>query len=348
MKRIKPLFFILAVLFAIIIVVPTLLVLPFTTEKNSLVANQNNTQISANNTVEASAASILQEPTLEVAVYRSNTKKIDKIMLEDYVKGVVASEMPAEFELEALKAQALTARTYIVKQMVTNEQISTPEGADVTDTVIHQVYKSPAELKQIWGAADYEWKMARISEAVEATKGQIITYKNEPITASFFSTSNGYTENSEDYWKNSFPYLRSVESPWDTASPKFQNQAVISVPDFEKKLGVKVSDQLVGKVIARTKGNRVAKVDINGKIFEGREVRELLGLKSSDFTWKKQGNQIIITTKGYGHGVGMSQYGANGMATEGKSFEDIITHYYQGTTISNVDPYLKDTIVARK
>lgn len=345
MNRIKPLFFLMATLFAIIILVPTLLVLPFSSEKNTLEAGKNSPHPSPDT---AEAATTLQEPELEVAVYRSKTKKIDKIELEDYVKGVVASEMPAEFELEALKAQALTARTYIVKQMLTKEQISAPAGAVVTDTVIHQVYKSPDELKQAWGAADYAWKMDRIKEAVEATKGQIITYDNAPITASFFSTSNGFTENSEDYWKNPFPYLRSVESPWDEASPKFEDQVVMSIADFEKKLGVKVNDAAIGKITARTKGNRVAKVNINGKTFEGREIRETLSLKSSDFTWKKQGNQVIITTKGYGHGVGMSQYGANGMATEGKNFQDIITHYYQGTAISNVDPYLKDTIVAKK
>lgn len=343
MKPIKPLLFSITLLFAVIIILPTLLVLPFTSGKNTQQANKNESPIS--NIAQNSA---IQEPAVEVAVYRSKSQKIESIPLEEYVKGVVASEMPAEFELEALKAQALTARTYIVKQLLLNEQMSAPEGADVTDTVIHQVYKSPEELRAAWGAVDFEWKMSRISEAVAATKGQIITYNDEPITASFFSTSNGFTENSEDYWKNSFPYLRSVESPWDKSSPKFKDQVVMSVLEFEKKLGVKVNSTSIGEIISRTEGNRVAKASINGKIFTGREIRDKLDLRSSDFSWQKQGNQIIITTKGYGHGVGMSQYGANGMATEGKSFKDIIAYYYQGTTITSIAPYLNDVIVAKK
>ncbi|WP_102348262.1 stage II sporulation protein D [Bacillus sp. Marseille-P3661] len=345
MKRMKPLFIMLTSLFAIIILIPTLLVLPFSKEKNTLEVNNGN-QSQNSQAIETTASP--QQPALEVAVYRSHTKQIDNIPLEEYVKGVVASEMPAEFAIEALKAQSLTARTYIVKQLLNAEKIGTPEGSDVTDTVTHQVYKSPEELKALWGAANYEWKMARITEAVNATKGQIITYEGEPITASFFSTSNGYTENSEDYWKNPFPYLRSVESPWDTESPKFSDRVVMPVAQFEKKLGVKVESPSVGKIVERTAGNRVSKVDINGKSFEGREVREKLDLKSSDFTWKRQGDNIVITTKGYGHGVGMSQYGANGMATEGKSFTDIIAHYYKGTKISSVEPYLQDVIVAKK
>lgn len=344
MSRIKPLVILGSALFAVILLIPTLLVIPFTNEKHTLNPHENSA-------VPASATQqnpTLQEPAIEVAVYRSKTKKIDNIPLEEYVKGVVASEMPAEFELEALKAQALTARTYIVKQLLGNEPISAPEGAVVTDTVMHQVYKSPEELRTAWGAANYEWKMERITEAVGATKGQIITYNNEPITASFFSTSNGFTENSEDYWKNSFPYLRSVESPWDKASPKFKDQVIVSVADFEKKLNVKIKSDTVGEIISRTKGNRVAQVKINDKTFDGREIREKLGLRSSDFTWKKQGTNVVITTKGYGHGVGMSQYGANGMATEGKTFKDIITYYYQGTAISSIDSNIAAAVVAKK
>ncbi|NSL52062.1 stage II sporulation protein D [Calidifontibacillus erzurumensis] len=344
MSRIKPLAILGAVLFAIILLIPTFLVLPFTHEKHAREVSKTDAALGSV-TVENGQ---VEEPAIEVAVYRTKTKKIAKIPLEEYVKGVVASEMPAEFEIEALKAQALTARTYIVKQLLEGEPVGAPKGAVVTDTVIHQVYKSPEELKAAWGAANYDWKMARINEAVEATRGQIITYNNEPITASFFSTSNGYTENSEDYWKNSFPYLRSVESPWDQASPKFINKVTIPIAEFEKKLGVKVTSDKIGEIVARTAGNRVAKVKINDKTFDGREIREKLNLYSSDFTWKKQGDYVVITTKGYGHGVGMSQYGANGMAAEGKTVKEIIAHYYQGTEISSIEPFLNDVIVAQK
>ncbi|WP_334110123.1 stage II sporulation protein D, partial [Anoxybacillus sp.] len=162
-------------------------------------------------------------------------------------------------------------------------------------------------------------------------------YNNEPIEAAFFSTSNGYTENSEAYWQNAFPYLTSVESPWDEQSPKFYEQVTFSVREFEQRLGVTLpKDGSVGKVIARTPGKRVALVDINGKQLTGREVREKLQLKSTDFTWTRQGHNIVITTKGYGHGVGMSQYGANFLAKQGKTYKDIVTYYYQGVRIQDV------------
>ncbi|MBE3571079.1 MAG: stage II sporulation protein D, partial [Bacillales bacterium] len=265
----------------------------------------------------------------------------EKLSLDQYLIGVVAAEMPADFEKEALKAQSLAARTYIVSQLLNKEKIGMPEGeADVTDTEIHQVYKNNEELKSLWGK-DYKWKITKIAEAVKETSGQILTYEGNPITPTFFSTSNGYTENSEDYWSNSYPYLRSVESPWDKNSPKFNDQKIMTVNEFETKLGVKLSDRNnVGKIIERTAGKRVGKVEINGKVLTGREIRDKLDLKSSDFSWVLKGDNIIITTKGYGHGVGMSQYGANGMASEGKDYKEIVKHYYQGVEISKSDALL--------
>ncbi|WLR50695.1 stage II sporulation protein D [Bacillus tianshenii] len=333
MRAWKPLLILAAIFFAVVLVLPSLLVIPFKSEVSGPEPVPEATPAASQKQTTTSA------PAVEVAVYRSNAQLIENVPLEEYVAGVVASEMPAEFELEALKAQALTARTYIVKQMMNDEKIGLPEGALVTDTVMHQVYKSPAELKKIWGA-DYEWKMERIHEAIEATKGKVITYKGQPITASFFSTSNGYTENSEDYWQNPFPYLRSVESPWDKTSPKFTATKVFPVKEFEKKLGVQLgSNQAVGNVIERTEGKRIAKVSINGEVFSGRDVRTKLDLNSSDFSLSRSGDRIVVTTRGWGHGVGMSQYGANGMASEGKEVQEIIAHYYQGTNISSIEPF---------
>lgn len=183
--------------------------------------------------------------------------------------------------------------------------------------------------------------MKKIAEAVKATDGQVLTFDGAPIDATFFSTSNGFTENSEEYWSNTLPYLRSVESPWDLESPKFRNQTVMTVADVESKLGVKLPNSPeIGKVISRTTGNRVAKVDIGGKVLSGKEVRDKLGLRSSDFTWELKGGNVVITTEGFGHGVGMSQYGANGMATEGKTYQDIVKHYYKGVEISEADSML--------
>lgn len=339
MKRVKLLIALASLLLIVVLLIPTLLVIPFSDKADGALAEE----LQKQPLVQTKSAG----PDVEVAVYRSKEKRIEHIPLEEYVVGVVAAEMPADFELEALKAQALTARTYIVKQMLNDQPIQLPKGANVTDTIMHQVYYSNDELKQLWGA-DYDWKMKRITEAVQATQGQIVTYNNIPIEASFFSTSNGFTENSEAYWENDFPYLKSVASPWDQKSPKFYHRTVMSVAEFEQKLGVTLpKDGSVGVVISRTPGKRVDVVEINGKRFKGREVREKLDLKSTDFTWVRKGNDIIITTKGYGHGVGMSQYGANFLAKQGKTYDKIVKYYYRGVTISSATAFL-NKLTAKK
>lgn len=324
MKRMKPIVLLSTLLVAVTLLVPTLLVLPFMEKTTGKLGEEIETPELKQNT---------NEPAVEVAVYRVGREKIDELPLEEYIVGVVAAEMPANFELEALKAQALSARTYIVNHLMNEEKIGVPEGADVTDTENHQVYKSDDELKKQWGK-DYGKRIQKIREAVAATSGQILTYEGKPIYAAFFSTSNGYTENSEDYWSSPRPYLKSVESPWDVNTEKYKGQKVIPVADFEKLLGVKLSESNeIGKIVAKTEGNRVGKVDINGKVLTGKEIREKLELKSSDFTWERKGNNIVINTKGFGHGVGMSQFGANGMAQAGKTYEEIVQHYYQGVKI---------------
>ncbi|MDX8361093.1 stage II sporulation protein D [Cytobacillus sp. IB215316] len=339
MKQVKPLVILISVLFAMIIVIPSLLVFPFSAKEGGKLIEESKLEPSPTLTTNTLNSEV------EVAVYRSQAKTIEHVPLEEYVVGVLASEMPADFELEALKAQSLSARTYIVKKMIGGQAVGVPEGADVTDMVLHQVYKNKDELKELWGI-DYERKMEKFQEAVRSTAGQILTYDSTPIEASFFSTSNGFTENSEDYWENPFPYLTSVASPWDETSPKFHNQVTMTVAEFEQKLNIKLpSDGTVGKIIARTPGKRVDTVEISGKTFKGREVRDQLGLSSSDFTWVRKNDQIVISTKGYGHGVGMSQYGANGMAEEGKTYQEILTHYYKGAQISDATPYLTNFIV---
>jgi stage II sporulation protein D len=333
MRNLKPIIVLSSILFVMVLMVPTLLVMPFVEKDRGQLAEELQPKQQVQTT--------LAESPINVAVYRQKQDSIEDIPLEEYVVGVVASEMPADFEVEALKAQALAARTYILRHLLAEEKLATPDGADVTDTVQHQVYKSPEELKAQWKPEEYQWKMERITQAVAETAGKVLTYNNEPITAVFFSTSNGFTENSEEYWPNEIPYLRSVESPWDLHSEKFLDQLSLTVKEFESKLGVTLSgDGSIGKIISRTTGNRVDTVEINGKQLTGREVRDTLKLRSSDFTWERKGDNIVITTKGFGHGVGMSQYGANGMAKEGKSYSDIISHYYKDVQIASADQYL--------
>lgn len=337
MKQIKFVVLIAALVLVVSFAIPSILVLPFSSEKanGKLTENLENPKIS-------------KLPAVEVAVYRNNTKKIESLPLEQYVVGVVAAEMPATFEEEALKAQALAARTFIVRHLVNGSGPDVPKGANVTDTIMDQVYLDNDELRKEWDK-DYNRNLKKITKAVKATEGKILTYNGQPIDAMFFSTSNGFTENSEDYWANAIPYLKSVTSPWDKKSPKFHNQTIKTVQEFEKELGVKISNNRnIGTIISKTKGNRVAKVNISGKKFTGREVREKLGLKSTDFSWERKGDKIVITTEGNGHGVGMSQYGANGMAQEGKNYLDIVKHYYQGVQVATADPFLKKVVTAKR
>ncbi|WP_010677173.1 stage II sporulation protein D [Bacillus timonensis] len=339
MKQIKPIIVLVSVLFVLILLIPSMLVIPFSDKDVGKLAEERQSN--------PEPPQIASGPTVEVAVHRVSAQKIENVPLEDYVVGVLAQEMPAKFEIEALKAQALAARTYVVRHMLSDQKIGVPEGADVSDTINHQVYKSIEELKAEW-KGDYDWKIQKITQAVKETQGQILTYNGEPIDAQFFSTSNGYTENSEDYYKNAYPYLKSVESPWDVDTEKFYDQMQLPVSDFEQKLGIKLGNgKDIGKVTARTGSHRVATVEVGGKSFTGREVREKLGLRSTDFNWERKGNVIVIQTKGYGHGVGMSQYGADGMAKAGKSYKEIVEHYYQGVEVSSTENFLNKLTVKK-
>ncbi|HLR09263.1 MAG TPA: stage II sporulation protein D [Bacillota bacterium] len=320
-----PAFLFVAIFVAVILVIPALIVVPFIQDDSA-----------ESVTAETDPVSVeLQEgdSPFSVAVLRSQTDKIEDVPLEEYVSGVVAAEMPADFEIEALKAQALAARTYIVNHLLYQDESGED---DVTDTVRHQVYKNEEELRKQWGS-DYTWKMRRINEAVAATKGEILTYDDTTITPAFFSTSNGYTENAADYWENDLPYLKSVESPWDESSPKFLDQQVVTLEEVEQALGISLPrDESISADITRTDSDRVKQLQLAGETFSGRDVRESLDLPSTDFTIEQKDHHLIFTTKGFGHGIGMSQYGANGMAKEGKTYQEIVTHYYQGVEISEV------------
>lgn len=344
MKAFKPMINLFLVVAFVVIIIPAVLVLPFSSDTSDGKLAEN---LNEQKTGEKKAQKVDSAPEIDVAVYRSSIEKIQDIPLETYLVGVVSAEMPIKFELEALKAQALAARTYIVNQLVSGNRLGVPKGADVTDTVLHQVYMDDAELKKNWGT-NYSKNLKKVKKAVKQTESQVLTYNGKPITATFFSTSNGYTENSEDYWSSPYPYLKSVSSPWDKESPEFYHKTVIPLASFENKLGVKLpKGETVGSVKNRTAGKRVASVEIGGKRLTGQQIREKLGLSSTDFSWERRGNQIVIATKGYGHGVGMSQYGANGMAEEGKNYKEIVQYYYQGVKIQSSATML-NTVTAKK
>lgn len=263
-----------------------------------------------------------------VRVYREDIGVIENVPIEEYVVGVVAGEMPVEFELEALKAQAVAARSYVMKQAEKNIN----RDYDVVDTVLNQVYLDKDHLTQVWKES-YTDKINKIKLAVLDTKGEYISYKGKVAEALFFSTSPGVTENSEDIFSNKVDYLRSVDSHWDEISPVYVTNKTFTLEEFYNLLGLKYEKNINIEITSTTKTGRIKTIKINGNEMTGSFVCSKLNLKSTFFEIIKEDNKIIIKNKGYGHGVGMSQYGANGMAKEGYNYQDILKHYYTGIEI---------------
>ena len=278
-----------------------------------------------------------------IKVYRHLTGKTETIPFEDYVKGVVAGEMPADFEMEALKAQAVAARTYSLSKVIRSGEGGNPDhpSAPVCDDTHCQVYRSPEELKEIKSAEWMDTGWHKIEEAVDSTKGQLLYYQGALVEQPLFhSSSGGKTENSEDVFVSALPYLRSVDSPYETAAPHQDEQVILSLSELLQKIKSSSSGKNVGavdsknlKVISRSEGGRVLEIQIGSVFLKGREFRDLFGLRSANFTISLQGNDVVITTEGYGHGVGMSQWGANGMAQTGYNYIEILKHYYTGVEV---------------
>ena len=258
--------------------------------------------------------------------------KIETMNLEDYLVGVVSSEVPVYFEDEALKAQAVAARTYALKQMQNNSN----KEYDVTDDVSSQVYKNDDELKKEWGN-NYDKYISKIKNAVDSTKGEYVSYNNDIIYAFFFSTSNGYTEDNVNVFGQDLPYLKSVNSSFDeTETSSFLNTKTMSLNEFYNKIGIPYSDNLNIDNIIKSDSGRILSLSINSNKYTGRNLQSKLELRSNDFEIKKNNDKITITTKGYGHGVGMSQYGANALAKQNKTYQEILKYYYLGTNIQKL------------
>ena len=250
-----------------------------------------------------------------------------KIELEEYVVGVVGAEMPASFNIEALKAQAVIARTYALK--------ANSRGTVLSDNESSQSYKSNDQLKSLWGSS-FNTYYNKVKGAVDSTRGMYLTYNGNYIEAVYHSTSNGRTEDSSNVWGNSFPYLVSVESPYDSSNPSYLKTVSFSYSDISKKLGVIITSDTNFVISGKTSGDRVSSISVGEVSFTGIEFRNKLGLRSADFDIEKNDEGVVITTRGYGHGVGMSQYGANGMAKNGSSYRDILFHYYPGVSLKSL------------
>ncbi len=256
-----------------------------------------------------------------VSVYISAEEKTRKIPFEEYITGVVASEMPDEFDTEALKAQAVASRTYALGRI--------RSGTQLCDTVHCQVYR------------DHDIP-AKVRRAVEATAGQVLVYDGRLASqALYFSSSAGDTENAEDVFANPYPYLVSVSSSYEPGATHKKEKVVLTLKEFRAALKDAFPDTDFGsiktsniEVISRTKGGRVDELQIGDAVISGADLRTALGLFSTRFEITSHGKKITVTSSGSGHGVGMSQYGANGLAKRGRSYKQILKHYYKGVDIA--------------
>ena len=285
-------------------------------EKSVNIEHANTDNTSANNTTNSSVS--------EITVYRSNGSVIN-LNMTDYLIGVVSSEMPASFNLEALKAQSVLARTYALKAKQT--------GKKLTDTVSTQSYIDIDQMKNKWGNS-FNTYYNKIKNAVENTNGEYLSYNGNYIEALYHSTNNGKTESSLDVFGNYYPYLISVSSEYDKNASSYLRTINMPLDTISNKLGLSLNNDSVISILSYTDGGNIKEININGNNFSGKKVRELLNLRSADFDISISDNNANITTRGYGHGVGMSQYGANGMANAGYSYKDILSHYYPGTTLT--------------
>ncbi len=269
-----------------------------------------------------------------VKVKDTQTSEIDTYPIEDYVLGVVAGEMPASFDEEALKAQAIAARTFAYYMMSISGK-----DYDLTNDTTSQVHITYDQMKQNW-QSDYDFYLNKLKEVVNDTKDMVMTYDGEIIASFYYSMSNGYTEDAKEVFGIEKAYLKPVQSKEDTNNGNYEITSVMSKEEFCSRLGIECSMITIDNIIL-TPSNRVSSIMINGQDFLGTQIRSLLNLRSTDFTISEDNDDIYITTKGFGHGVGMSQYGAELMAEEGYNYDDILKHYYQNITIDNVNEITK-------
>ncbi|MFA9397713.1 MAG: stage II sporulation protein D [Clostridiaceae bacterium] len=307
-----------------------------------LVSNISNSKISKINEDD----NIINNKDEEVWInlYLSSEDRVIKLSLEDYVVGVVSAEMPAEFNEEALKAQAVASRTYALTHVTIfggkmyNEEI----GADLIDTQANQAYLSKEERYESWAEDKRAFYWNKIVEAVNETKGEIIAYDGKLIEAPYyFSTSSGETENSQDVFSCSEPYLVSVESKGEEIAPKYESDKFILKTSFVNTINNAYKDASLDvdsledniNIESRTEAGSVKEIKIGKITLEGTKFRSLLGLNSANFSISFNNDEIKISCKGYGHGVGMSQWGARVMGNSGSGYEEILKHYYHNTEI---------------
>ena len=254
---------------------------------------------------------------------------LQQMELGEYLVGVVLAEMPADFEPEALRAQAVVARTYTRRRMTGSKH----EGAVVCmDSGCCQGYRAPEDYLADGGKAQ---AVEKVRAAVADTDGLVLVYQGALIDATYFSCSGGSTEDAVAVWGQDVPYLQAVESPGEENAPRYSDSVTFSAVEFAERLGLSAAGDPSGwfGVVTYTDGGGVDTMTIRGEEFSGTRLRSKLGLRSTAFTVEVNGSRITVTTRGFGHRVGMSQYGAQAMAKAGSGFEEILTHYYTGAEL---------------
>lgn len=288
------------------------------------------------------------DDNIKIKVYSDEDKKIIEMSLEDYLVGVLSGEVPALFEPEALKAQAVAARTYAVSHlaMFGGKGCTQHEGADVCSDVHCQVWMSKEERFRTWKAEQAAQYWNNLEQAVKATEGQVLTYDGKLAGAvKYFAASGGRTEDSKEVFGTSVPYLVSVDSPGEEGSPSYKSTVTYSTSEFITRMKKISSDIKISestplssqiKINSLTPGGRVKSIKIGDKTFSGVDIRWGMGLKSANFNITTNSKGITFTVFGSGHGVGMSQWGAQEMAKKGSSYSDILKHYYSQIQIMKI------------
>jgi stage II sporulation protein D len=277
-----------------------------------------------------------------INLLHKKTGEVEQVNIDEYLCNVVSAEMPADYEIEALKAQAIVARTYTIYKILNKKH----ENADICDdSTCCQAWISKDDRLARWEESKRESNWQKICDAVNDTKGKIITYNNVPINAFFHSNSGGITEIPVNVWGGTgYPYLQSVETSGEDAYTQYSSEVVLKQEELLEKLKEKYSDISIDfsneddiKILEYTEGNRIKTIKFGNHEVSGVEVRSLLGLRSANFEVIREGDSIKFSVKGYGHGVGMSQTGADSLAKQGKNADEIIKHFYKDVEIKEVN-----------
>lgn len=270
-----------------------------------------------------------KEPVVKL---RTPDSKIVEMNMEQYLTGVVSAEMPAAFHDDALTAQAIVARTYAVQWIINN-----PDTPLSSDYRICQGWESPEASRKKWGIIRYIIYSRKIRKAVSSSRGMIVAYRGHPAETPYHSTSGRFTEDAAEVWGKNVPYLKSARCKWCGRSPRYSETRTITAHElaeaFPEICRGQSSPDL--SIVSRNASGRVKSISLGGQIVKGTDFRKALGLNSTNFTVTEQDGKFIIKTTGYGHGVGMCQYGADGMAKDGHSYKSIIEYYYSGTSLVN-------------